>query len=136
MRHATRPPAIVTASSVRPAWSRYVALGDSLTEGLCDGSRMPSGSFRGWADRLAELLAQTSTATGTFRYANLAVRSRRIRDLTREQVPRALELRPDLVSIFMGSNDLVGHRRAPRRSRWSSSSTSAGSATRGATCCS
>lgn len=113
VRRATRPAAIVQASPVAPKWSRYVALGDSLTEGLCDGSRMPSGEFRGWADRLAELLAQTSSAPGPFRFANLAVRSRRIRDLTVEQVPRALELRPDLVSIFMGSNDLVSRRGAP-----------------------
>jgi len=113
VRRATRPAAAVRASTVAPRWSRYVALGDSLTEGLCDGSRMPSGEFRGWADRLAALLAQTSRAPGAFRYANLAVRSRRIRDLTDAQVPRAVELRPDLVSIFMGSNDLVSRRRTP-----------------------
>lgn len=92
-------------------WSRYVALGDSLTEGLCDGSRMPDGQYRGWADRLAMLLAQDGERTGnrTFRFANLAVRSRRVRDLAREQVPAALALKPDLVSILMGHNDLVGH---------------------------
>lgn len=92
-------------------WSRYVALGDSLTEGLCDGSRMPDGQYRGWADRLAMLLAQDGSRTGdrTFRFANLAVRSRRVRHLATEQVPMALALRPDLVSILMGHNDLVGH---------------------------
>lgn len=93
-----------------PRWRRYVALGDSLTEGLCDGSRMPEGQWRGWADRLAELLAtaRPSHSGGEdFRYANLAVRSRRVRDLGGEQVPAALALRPDLVSIFMGSNDLM-----------------------------
>lgn len=92
-------------------WSRYVALGDSLTEGLCDGSRMPDGQYRGWADRLAMLLAQDGSRTGnrTFRFANLAVRSRRVRHLASEQVPVALALKPDLVSILMGHNDLVGH---------------------------
>jgi phosphatidylinositol alpha 1,6-mannosyltransferase len=90
-------------------WKRYVALGDSLTEGLCDSSRTPAGAYRGWADRLAHLLAQTSGGSTPLRYANLAVRSRRVRDLTVEQVPRALELRADLVSILMGANDLVGH---------------------------
>ena len=34
---------------------RYVALGDSQTEGLNDGS--DESGFRGWADRLADLLA-------------------------------------------------------------------------------
>src|SRR5262245_26647374 len=33
-------------------WSRYVALGDSFTEGLDDPN--PDGTYRGWADRVAE----------------------------------------------------------------------------------
>lgn len=106
--------AAIRPAALRPAptpnlWSRYIALGDSLTEGLCDSSRTPAGEYRGWADRLAHLLAQTPSDGGPFRYANLAVRSRRMRDLTREQIPRALELGPDLVSILMGANDLIGH---------------------------
>lgn len=109
-RAATRPSAPVPARPARPAWTRYVAIGDSLTEGLCDTSRMPPAQYRGWADRLAHLLAHEGTASEPFRYANLAVRSRRVRDLTREQLPRALALRPDLVSILMGANDLVGRR--------------------------
>jgi phosphatidylinositol alpha 1,6-mannosyltransferase len=68
---------------------------------------MPSGQYRGWADRLAELLAHTSES-GPFRYANLAVRSRRVRHLIDEQIPAALALEPDLVSILIGANDLVG----------------------------
>ncbi len=93
----------------------YVALGDSLTEGLCDGSRVPDGQYRGWADRLAMLLAQDAERTThhRLRFANLAVRSRRVRDLAATQVPAALELRPDLVSILMGHNDLVGHASEP-----------------------
>ncbi|WP_127472622.1 glycosyltransferase [Microbacterium sulfonylureivorans] len=107
-RAATRPGAPPTPPAVRPRWSRYVALGDSLTEGLCDTSRMPEGQHRGWADRLAQLLAHESAAAEPLRYANLAVRSRRVRDLAEEQLPAALALRPDLVSILMGANDLVG----------------------------
>lgn len=82
-------------------WQRYVALGDSLTEGLCDPG--PDGALRGWADRLALLLS----ARGGIHYANLAVRSRRVRDLRGEQLTRARQLRPDLVSILIGANDLV-----------------------------
>ncbi|WP_307861041.1 GDSL-type esterase/lipase family protein [Microbacterium sp. SD291] len=85
-------------------WRRYVALGDSLTEGLCDPA--PDGALRGWADRLALLLA----ARGGLHYANLAIRSKRVRDVCDLQVPRALALRPDLVSILIGANDLVKHR--------------------------
>jgi phosphatidylinositol alpha 1,6-mannosyltransferase len=101
------PPA-EPAPSARGRWSRYVALGDSITEGLCDGSRMPAGEYRGWADRLAEMLASTSRRP--FSYANLAVRSRRVHHLIDEQLPRARALRPDLVSILIGANDLVGPR--------------------------
>lgn len=108
-RAAIRPSA-PPALPARPRWSRFVALGDSLTEGLCDTSRAPAGEYRGWADRLAELLAHESTGAAPFRYANLAVRSRRVRHLTIEQLPLALALRPDLVSILMGGNDLVGRR--------------------------
>ncbi len=97
---ATPPPA--------RRWSRYVALGDSITEGLCDTSRMPAGSFRGWADRLAHMLALAGAEGGSFRYANLAVRSRRVRDVVAEQLPACLALRPDLVSLMIGSNDLMG----------------------------
>ncbi|MFJ6653970.1 glycosyltransferase [Microbacterium sp. NPDC091313] len=104
-RARTRPACAPAAPVPRP-WRRYVALGDSLTEGLCDGSRMPDGEYRGWADRLAELLAHGSPHP--FHYANLAVRSRRVRHLLDEQIPRALELKPELVSVFIGSNDLVG----------------------------
>lgn len=82
-------------------WQRYVALGDSLTEGLCDPA--PDGALRGWADRLALLLS----ARGGIHYANLAVRSRRVNDVCGGQLTRARELRPDLVSILIGANDLV-----------------------------
>ncbi|WP_156760440.1 GDSL-type esterase/lipase family protein [Microbacterium karelineae] len=112
VRSATRPVAPV-APTTAPRWRRFVALGDSLTEGLCDTSRQRSGQYRGWADRLATMLAESS---GTdFLYANLAVRSRRMRDLAADQVPAALELKPDLVSVFMGSNDLIGHAADPVR---------------------
>jgi phosphatidylinositol alpha 1,6-mannosyltransferase len=97
------------AAVVTPArrWSRYVALGDSITEGLCDTSRMPAGAYRGWADRLANLLALSGPERRPFRYANLAVRSRRVAHLVEEQLPHCLELRPDLVSVLIGANDLV-----------------------------
>lgn len=105
VRGTRRPDPIDDIAPARP-WRRFVALGDSLTEGLCDSSRMNAGEYRGWADRLAQLLAHGQD--GPFRYANLAVRSRRVADLVDEQLPVALALRPDLVSILIGANDLVG----------------------------
>ncbi|KAJ1683956.1 hypothetical protein LUZ63_020823 [Rhynchospora breviuscula] len=110
-RAATRPSAPAAPRAAEgmpvPRWSRYVALGDSITEGLCDGSRVPDGEYRGWADRLAMLLAHARRGSGRFRYANLAVRSRRVVDVVEEQIPVALSLRPELVSVLVGANDLV-----------------------------
>ena len=111
-RAATRP-STPASGPRRPRYSRFVALGDSITEGLGDSSRMPAGEVRGWADRLAQLLAADSVGDAAFQYANLAVRSRRVRHLASEQLPRALRLRPELVSILMGANDLVGPRANP-----------------------
>lgn len=106
------PPAPTAPTAAAPGWRRYVALGDSITEGLCDISRAPSGQYRGWADRLALMLASATASAGgagrgSFRYANLAIRSSRIRDVVTRQLPVALELRPDLVSVLIGANDLV-----------------------------
>ncbi|MEV4667077.1 GDSL-type esterase/lipase family protein [Microbacterium sp. LWO12-1.2] len=101
-RRVVRPEQTPPVAAMR--WRRYVALGDSLTEGLCDPA--PDGALRGWADRLALLLA----SRGGLHYANLAIRSKRVSDVCGQQLTRALELRPDLVSILIGANDLVKRR--------------------------
>ena len=84
------------------AYSRYVAIGDSQTEGLWDGD--DSVGLVGFADRLAAMLDSHHPGVT---YANLAVRGRRIRDLLDEQLPAALALRPDLVSVCIGMNDVT-----------------------------
>ncbi|MFG2894049.1 SGNH/GDSL hydrolase family protein [Streptomyces sp. NPDC048248] len=81
---------------------RYVALGDSQTEGLGDGD--DATGLRGWADRLAERLAQT---TPEVRYANLAVRGCVAAQVHTQQLAPALALRPDLVTVVAGMNDLL-----------------------------
>lgn len=101
-RRLVRPEPAPPAPARR--WRRIVALGDSVTEGLCDPG--PDGALRGWADRLALLLA----ARGGLHYANLAIRSKRVADVCGRQVERALDLRPDLVTVLVGANDLVRHR--------------------------
>jgi lysophospholipase L1-like esterase len=83
-------------------FSRYVALGDSTTEGMDDPR--PDGTYRGWADRLAERLAE---ANPDLRYANLAVRGRRISQVREEQLGPALALRPDFATVVAGINDLL-----------------------------
>lgn len=138
-------------TSAQPAdgeipWSRYVALGDSFTEGLWDvpGGEPPARTedadpslrVRGWADLLAMHLADRSADASTrpasaptsppartpadvtdptalhdddrtFRYANLAIRGRLLGPILTEQVPAALALRPDLVSLVGGGNDML-----------------------------
>ncbi|WP_345764741.1 SGNH/GDSL hydrolase family protein [Diaminobutyricibacter sp. McL0608] len=85
-------------------WSRYVAVGDSFTEGIGDPEPGSPGGHRGWADRVAEVL---SSQTEDFAYANLAVRGKLIKQILDEQVEPALALRPDLVTISAGGNDVI-----------------------------
>ncbi|MFE0023698.1 SGNH/GDSL hydrolase family protein [Amycolatopsis sp. NPDC059021] len=80
----------------------YVAIGDSFTEGLND--ELPDGAFRGWADRLAEILAGGRAG---FQYANLALRGKMMDEILTEQLPIALELKPDLVTVCAGGNDII-----------------------------
>lgn len=112
---AVEPDADVASSApiAPPRWRRYVAVGDSLTEGLCDASRVPEGEYRGWADRLAMLLARTSPASEQIGYANLAVRSRTVDDAVTSQLPQAAGLGADLATVLIGANDLVGRRADP-----------------------
>lgn len=91
-------------------WHRYVALGDSLTEGLED--RYPDGRPRGWADMLAQHLADRGRAP--LQYANLAIRGRLLGPILAEQVEPALALEPDLVSIWGGGNDMLRPAADPR----------------------
>ena len=80
----------------------FVAVGDSFSEGLNDPA--PGGEFRGWADRLAGMLAAEYPG---LRYANLAVRGKLLREIVAEQVPAAVAMSPSLVSIAGGGNDIL-----------------------------
>ncbi|WP_284974493.1 SGNH/GDSL hydrolase family protein [Arthrobacter sp. efr-133-TYG-104] len=88
----------------RHPWSRYVALGDSFTEGIGDPEPLNPGGYRGWADRVAEELGRGHE---DFAYANLAIRGRLLQQIVDEQVGPCLDLQPDLVSISAGGNDLI-----------------------------
>jgi lysophospholipase L1-like esterase len=85
-----------------PRVERFVAIGDSQTEGLHDYHA--DGTPRGWADRFAETLA---VACPSLRYANLAVRGKRTAEIRRVQLGPALALAPDLVSVMSGVNDVI-----------------------------
>ena len=85
------------------AYRRYVAIGDSTTEGLMDP--YPDGSgYRGWADRLAERMAAAGPG---LLYANLAVRGKLARQVHDEQLAAALALQPDFATVIAGLNDTL-----------------------------
>lgn len=83
-------------------FERYVAIGDSSTEGLDDPDG--TGGYRGWANRLAERIADIQ---GGLLYANLGVRGKKSREIREEQLGPALQMKPDLATVFAGSNDML-----------------------------
>lgn len=85
-----------------PGYARYVALGDSQTEGLWDGD--DTAGLRGFADRLAARLDELSPG---LQYANLAVRGNQIRDVADVQLPAALAMEADLITLCIGMNDMT-----------------------------
>ena len=91
------------------SFRRYVAIGDSSTEGLEDPDR--DGGYRGWADRLAQIVADAQD--DPLDYANLAVRSLRLNEIRLTQFDAALAMHPDLLSVFGGANDLGNPARHP-----------------------
>jgi lysophospholipase L1-like esterase len=72
----------------------YVALGDSFTAGLVPGEAR-------WADEVARALGPDT------RYENLAWVGATSVDVEERQLERALELRPDVVTLVCGANDVL-----------------------------
>ncbi|WP_125776415.1 SGNH/GDSL hydrolase family protein [Antribacter gilvus] len=110
----TPDPDSAATVSTRPTapsapWTRYVAIGDSFSEGLWDPHPDLPDTQRGWADRLAEALSARRVADGEapLQYANLAIRGRLLRPILAEQLPVALDAQPDLVSVVGGGNDIL-----------------------------
>ncbi|MBB4688240.1 SGNH/GDSL hydrolase family protein [Amycolatopsis jiangsuensis] len=81
----------------------FVTVGDSCAEGL-DDPYPDRSQYRGWADFVANRLAEDDPG---FRYANLAVRGRRLDQITAEQLPAAQRHEPDLIALFGGGNDVM-----------------------------
>lgn len=84
---------------------RYVAIGDSFTEGV--GDEDGAGRPRGWADRVAAGLAGASG--GPVAYANLAVRGKLLDDVVGRQLDAALTLDPPptMITLNGGGNDML-----------------------------
>jgi lysophospholipase L1-like esterase len=86
-------------------FDRFIALGDSMTEGMTD--EIIDGNYRGWADRVADVLA---TESAGFTYLNFAVRGKLLKQVVEEQIPKALKFiegKNTLVSFHAGANDVL-----------------------------
>jgi len=93
-------PAAAPGPQPRPV-TRFAALGDSVTLGL--GDPMPHGGWRGWATLLAGSLAPLDQVE----LRNLALSGALIRDVARDQLPRALSLAPQVATVLVGMNDTL-----------------------------
>jgi lysophospholipase L1-like esterase len=97
----------------------FVALGDSITLGIGDPVRLEPSAHRGWVGRAgkgargwrgwAVLLAEGLHAEGLPEPALhiVAGNGACMADLERDQLPRALQLRPDIASVVIGVNDTL-----------------------------
>lgn len=90
---------------------RYVAIGDSFTEGV--GDELPDGRVRGWADLVAQGWADASAQT--VEYANFAIRGKLIQPIVEQQLEPALALRPTHLSFNGGGNDMLRPRTSVSR---------------------
>ncbi len=98
------------AGDSRPSTKRvvrsYVAIGDSFTAGAAEASEIEGHAERLWADDLAEAL-RSAAASAEFTYRNLAVPGASSPEVAAGQIEPALELQPDLATVFCGANDVL-----------------------------
>jgi len=86
-------------------YKRLIVCGDSYSEGMSD--EIINGQYRGWADRLADGMAQEEPE---FTYLNLAVRGKLLKQVIDGQLPVAIGYvtGPDtLLSFHAGANDAL-----------------------------
>ena len=86
-------------------YNRFIVCGDSYSEGMTD--EVVDGKFRGWADRVADVMAQHSDQ---FTYVNLAIRGKLVGQVVDEQIPTALTFvsgKDTLISFHAGANDAL-----------------------------
>lgn len=90
---------------------RFVAIGDSFTEGV--GDDLPDGRVRGWADLVAQGWADASAQP--VEYANFAIRGKLVWPIVDEQLEPALALKPTHLSFNGGGNDMLRPRSSVSR---------------------
>ncbi len=86
-------------------WRRFVVLGDSVAEGLCE----PADGYSElqWADRIAHELR---AVTPDLAYLNLGVSGLRAHEIRARQLEPALAFQPDLALVVGGGNDAFNPR--------------------------
>jgi lysophospholipase L1-like esterase len=87
--------------------TRYVALGDSISVGMGDPAP-DGGGWRGWPALLASGLNDPELH-------NLALVGGQTADVERNQLPVALDLKPEVASVVCGLNDTLRGGFEPRR---------------------
>lgn len=95
------------------SYKRFIALGDSMTEGMSD--EQVAGQYRGWADRVAEVMAAN---WADFTYCNLAIRGKLVGQVVEEQIPLALPHitgATTILSFHAGANDVIRPKYDPER---------------------
>ncbi|GHF55980.1 SGNH hydrolase [Kitasatospora xanthocidica] len=97
----TGPDRVTGERSPAGELARFVALGDSLTEGVGDST---GEGWRGWAAVLAHALLPEGREA---EFTNLAYSGALTSDLTTRQLPDALAARPQLAAVVVGGNDTL-----------------------------
>lgn len=105
INEATDPYCIAADAAARllagAPWRRFVVVGDSLSAGV--GDPRPGYEQGGWADRVAGVLRRVNhDAT----YVNTALVGATTKQVLATQAPRIAALRPDLIHLPSGPNDL------------------------------
>jgi len=86
-------------------YERLIICGDSFSEGMSD--QVINGKYRGWADRVADVMAQ---ANSSFMYMNLAVRGKLVAQVIEDQLPHAEKFitgKNTLITFHAGANDAI-----------------------------
>ncbi len=80
-------------------WKRFVAIGDSFTEGK--GDEVEGIALKSWVNHFVQL------CENDIEYANFAKRGLVTKEIRSQQLEKALTFKPDLVSLIAGANDVL-----------------------------
>ncbi|PEX38459.1 lipase [Bacillus cereus] len=80
-------------------WKRFIAIGDSFTEGI--GDEVEGIALKSWVDHFVQLYVND------IEYVNFAKRGLVTKEIRSQQLEKALAFKPDLVSLIAGANDVL-----------------------------